>query len=103
MFKDLGHGHIDVADNAFGFVYRCYLPKVGYGVNSVTYEMQETDILPASENELEHIFERPILPNDFKIRRKKEKEIQQIDIYYVDEYLEEIKSYENGGVVFTKW
>ena len=84
MFKDRGHGHIDIHDNAFGFVYKCYLPKVGYGINSVTYEMQETDILPASENPLEHTWQRPELPHDFKIRRKKEKDVQRIDPYYVD-------------------
>jgi len=94
MFKDRGYGHIDVADNAFGFVYKCYLPKVGYGINSVTYKMEETDILPASENPLEHIWNRPELPHDFKIRRRKEKEIQKIDPYYVDEYLEGIRKRE---------
>lgn len=94
MFKDRGHGHIDIADNAFGFVYRCYLPKIGYGINSATYKMEETDILPASENPLEHIWNRPTLPADFKSRRNKEKEVQEIDPYYVDEYLEEIRKRE---------
>jgi len=91
MFKDRGYGHIDIADNAFGFVYRCFLPKVGYGINSVNYKMEETDILPASENPLEHYWVRPELEYDFKIRRKKEKEVQKIDPYYVDEYLENIR------------
>ena len=91
MFKDRGHGHIDIDDNAFGFVYKCYLPEKGYGINSVTYKMEETDILPASENPLEHLWNRPTLPPDFKIRRRKEKEVQEIDPYYVDEYLEGIR------------
>jgi|GEM_PF-1266018 hypothetical protein len=94
MFKDRGHGHIDISDNAFGFVYRCYLPKVGYGINSVTYKMEETDILPASENPLEHIWIRPELGADFKVRRAKEKKVQAIDPYYVDEYLEGIRKRE---------
>ncbi len=94
MFKDRGYGHIDVKDNAFGFVYRCYLPKVGYGINSVTYKMEETDVLDASENILEHVWERPTLPADFKSRRNKEKQVQAIDPYYVDEYLEEIRKRE---------
>lgn len=91
MFKDRDNGYIDIADNAFGFTYRCFLPKVGYGISSVTYKMEETDILPASENPLEHYWVRPELPHDFKIRRKKEKEVQRIDPYYVDEYLENIR------------
>src|SRR4051812_4948292 len=91
MFKDRGHGHIDVADNAFGFVYKCYLPKVGYGINSVTYKMEETDILDAPENPLDHVWNRPVLPADFKVKRNKEKQVQAIDPYYVDEYLEGIR------------
>lgn len=91
MFKDRGHGHIEISDNAFGFVYKCQLPKVGYGVNSVTYEMEETDILPCSDNPLEHVWVRPELPADFKARRNKEKKVQEIDPYYVDEYLEDIR------------
>jgi hypothetical protein len=91
MFKDRGHGYIDVADNAFGFVYRCFLPKIGYGISSATYKMEETDILPASENPLDHLWVRPELESDFKNRRRKEKEVQRIDPYYVDEYLENIR------------
>ena len=91
MFKDRGYGCIEIADNAFGFVYKCFLPKVGYGINSVNYKMEETDILPASENPLEHLWVRPELESDFKSRRRKEKEVQKIDPYYVDEYLENIR------------
>ena len=91
MFKDRGYGHIEIDDNAFGFKYRCHLPKVGYGINSVTYKMEETDIMPKPENELDHFWERPTLPTDFKIRRNKEKQVQAIDPYYVDEYLEAIR------------
>ena len=91
MFKDRGHGYIEVSDNAFGFIYKCHLPKVGYGINAANGLMQETDILPASDNPLEHIWNRPTLPSDFKSRRSKEKEVQKIDPYYVDEYLEIIR------------
>lgn len=91
MFKDRGHGCIEIADNAFGFVYKCYLPQVGYGINSITYKMEETDILPASKNPLEHVWVRPELEHDFKAKRRKEKEVQKIDPYYVDPYLENIR------------
>lgn len=94
MFKDRGYGHIDVADNAFGFVYRCYLPKVGYGINSANGKMEETDILLSSEIPTEQLWDRPTLPNDYKSRRNKEKEVQKIDQYYVDEYLESIRKRE---------
>ncbi len=94
MFKDRGHGYVEVSDNAFGFKYKCYLPEVGYGINSYSGEMQKTDILPASENPLEHFWNRPSLPADFKSRRNKEKEIQKVDQFYVDEYLEDIRKRE---------
>lgn len=94
MFKDRGYGHINISDNAFGFVYKCYLPKVGYGINSVTYKMEETDILPAPENPIDHVWDRPVLPTDFKSRRDKEKQVQKINPYYVDEYLEKIRKRE---------
>lgn len=94
MFKDRGYGHIDVNDNAFGFVYKCYLPKIGYGINAANGKMEETDILSCSENPLEHLWNRPVLPNDFKTRRNKEKDVQKIDPYYVDEYLEKIRKRE---------
>jgi len=103
MFKDRGHGHIDVDDNAFGFKYRCYLPQEGYGINSITYKMEPTDILPASENPLEHFWNRPSLPADFKLRRNKEKEVQKIDPYYVDEYLEGIRKREWKRRILGVW
>lgn len=103
MFQDRGYGCIDVADNAFGFVYKCYLPKVGYGINSITYKMEETEILYASENQLEHFWNRPSLPADFKLRRNKEKEVQKIDPYYVDEYLEGIRKREWRRRILGLW
>lgn len=91
MFKDLGHGHIDIPDNCFGFDYRCYLPKQGFGINAVTGEMQETDILNRSDIPEEQFWERPVLPTDYKSRRNREKKTQDIDPFYVDPYLEEIR------------
>ena len=103
MFKDRGHGCVEVSDNAFGFVYKCYLPKVGYGISSITYKMEETEILPASEDLLEHFWNRPSLPSDFKLRRNKEKEVQKLDPYYVDEYLEEIRKREWKRRILGVW
>ena len=94
MFKDLGNGYIDVPDNAFGFIYKCYLPPVGFGLNAANGVLQETDILLSSEIPTEQLWERPSLPSDFKSRRKKEKDVQAIDPYYVDPYLEEIRKRE---------
>lgn len=91
MFNDLGHGYIEIADNCFGFMYRCHLPKVGFGINAANGLMQETDILKRSDIPEEQFWDRPILPPDYKIRRNKEKKVQAIDPLYVDPYLEDIR------------
>ena len=45
MFYPVEGGSVyEIEDNAFGFVYKCQLPPAGYGVNSITGELQETDI-----------------------------------------------------------
>ena len=79
MFNDRGYGHIDVADNAFGFVFKCHLPKVGFGINAANGKMQETHILSASENPFDQKWERPLLPVDYKRRRDEEKRVQKIE------------------------
>lgn len=94
MFKDLGNGFIDVQDNCFGFVYKCYLPQIGYGLNSANGLVQETDVLLNSEIPKEQLWDRPSLPLDFKARRLKEKNIQRLDLLYIDPYLEDIRKRE---------
>lgn len=95
MFKDLGNGYIDIPDNAFGFDFRCHLPPVGYGLNSATGLLQETDIIyPISSNPIDHLWIGNVLPFDWKKRREAEKKIQKIDPTYVDESLEEIRKRE---------
>jgi len=84
----------EIHDNAFGFVYKCYVPKVGYGVNSVTGELQETDVIKRSEIPEENYWERFTLPKDWNSRRKAEKERQKYDKYYIDPYLEDIRARE---------
>lgn len=103
MFKDLGNGHIDIPDNSFGFVYKCYMPKIGYGINSVTGLEQETEILSSSDVPEKMWWERPSLPSDFKPRRIKEKAAQLIDPMYVDPYLESIRKREWKRRILGVW
>lgn len=84
----------EVSDNAFGFVYRCNVPKLGYGVNSITGELQETDIIKRSDIPEENCWERFLLPKDWKAKRATEKERQRFDKHYVDPYLENIRARE---------
>lgn len=95
MFNPIQGGSVySIPDNAFGFVYECQLPPVGYGVNSVTGEVEETDIISRSDVPEENYWERFTLPKDWNSRRKSEKERQKFDKYYVDPYLESIRAME---------
>jgi hypothetical protein len=84
----------EIPDNAFGFTYKCWLPKVGYGINSITGILEETDILLSSEIPEEQCWERFSLPKDWKVRSKAEKERKLFDKDYVDPYLEKIRARE---------
>lgn len=95
MFNPIEGGSIyEIPDNAFGFTYVCHLPPVGFGVNSITGELQETDIICNSDIPEEQKWERYTLPRDFNEKRKAEKERQKIDKFYYDPYLEKIRQRE---------
>lgn len=92
MFNPIDNGTlIEIPDNAFGFIYKCYIPPIGYGVNSSNGKIEKTDILQRSDIAEEQYWERPTLPADYNSKRKKEKQVQKIDRTYVDPYLEEIR------------
>lgn len=92
MFHPIPNGTLyEVPDNAFGFIFKCYLPPIGYGVSSKSGKVLPTEILKRSEIPEEQYWERPILPRDFKERRNKEKATQRIDKDFVDPSLEEIR------------
>lgn len=95
MFYPIAGGSVyGIDDNAFGFKYLCNLPPVGYGVNSMTGELEETDILPMVDIPEENYWNRYVLPSDWKVKRKAEKARQKFDKYYFDNELEEIRSRE---------
>ncbi len=92
MYRKLEGGSIyEVPDNAFGFTYICTLPPIGFGVNSITGEVQETDVIKRSTIPEENYWDRFMLPKDWNIKRRAEKERQKYDKDYYDSYLEEIR------------
>jgi hypothetical protein len=108
MFYEIPNGKLhEVPDNAFGFVYKCWIPPIGYGISSITGEVQETDILERPINDEDCLWVRPTLPSDYNSRRKKEKQIQKLDKEYIDPYLEQIRLVEwkrrIRGVWFHKY
>jgi hypothetical protein len=95
MYYPIEGGSVyEIFDNAFGFTYKCNLPPVGYGINSNTGDLEETDVLPRKEKDEDNLWERYQLPSDWKLRRKKEKERQKFDEFYFDWELEQIRQRE---------
>lgn len=104
MFYPIENGTVfEVPDNAFGFIYKCWIPPFGYGVNSSTGKVEKTDVLESDEIAENNFWIRPTLPKDFAIKRKAEKEVQRIDKFYVDPYLEEIRRREWGRRLRGVW
>lgn len=92
MYKHIPGGTmIEIPDNAFGFVYRCHLPPVGYGENVMTGKLEVVDIFKRSEDPEEQYWERVLLPHDYNEKRQREAERQKIDKKYIDPYLEDIR------------
>lgn len=92
MFNEIKDGTLyEIPDNAFGFIFKCWLPPIGFGVSSKTGNILPTEILKRSDISEEQYWERPVLPRDFKDRRASEKIIQKINKDYIDPYLEEIR------------
>lgn len=94
---------VEVADNAFGFVFKCYIPPVGYGINVSTGDLEETDIIKRSENQADQYWERIVLPADYSQRRKAEEKRQEFDKTYIDPYLEDIRVKEWGRRLRGVW
>jgi len=95
MFYEAEGGSLyEIPDNAFGFTFKCNLPPVGYGLNSITNEIEETDIIKRSEKEEEQYWERYTLPKEWHERRKQEKERQKFDKNHFDPFVEEIRARE---------
>lgn len=95
MFYPIENGNVyEVPDNSFGFIFKCNLPPIGFGVNSITGQLQKTDVICRSDNPEEQYWDRFTLPKDWISRRKQEKERQKFDKYYYDPYCENIRGQE---------
>ena len=89
-----GGSVIEVQDNAFGFVFKCNIPKIGYGVNAITGKLEYVGVEEQNPIPEENYFRRFHLPKDWKERREAEKRKQKIDKLYFDPQLEEIRARE---------
>lgn len=104
MYKEIPNGQcIEIEDNAFGFVYRCWIPEVGYGLNVANGQVEKTDVFKRSEVESEQFWENEGLPDDYKAKRKIEEEVQKARPKYVDPYLEDIRIKQWGRRLRGVW
>lgn len=95
MFYPIEGGSVyEIPDNAFGFVFKCNVPPIGYGVNSMTGELEEVEVLKNSDIPAEQLWIKPELPKDYYLKLKVEKERQEFDKFYFDPYLEQIRKRE---------
>src|SRR6185312_9872715 len=92
MFESIENGScIEIPDNCFGFVYKCWVPPIGYGLNAATGKIEAVEVLKRSDIPEEQYWERPKLPPDYGIKRKQEEQRQKFDPLYFNQELEDIR------------
>lgn len=87
MYKPITGGTKELIYN----LYECWVPPVGKGLNSVTGELEDTDILKRSGRAQDQFWERTPLPQDWNKNRAKEKMQEKADADYFDPKLENFR------------
>lgn len=64
----------EIGDNEY--VFNCWLPPEGYGINAATLTLEKTDILRRSSKKTEQYWERTDYPKDY-FKRKQNEALQQ--------------------------
>lgn len=104
MFEPIKNGKcIEIPDNCFGYIFKCWIPEPGYGFNVSNGQIEPTEIIKRSEIPEEQYWERQLLPTDYKAKRKTEAERQKSDPLYQDPYLKEIRDKEWGRRLRGIW
>lgn len=83
----------EVIDTNAGYTVDVWVPPLGYGFNSLTGEIEKTDIIKRSNKAVDQYWERLELPKNWKKLRAKEKKIQlEGDPDHFDSELEDIRA-----------
>lgn len=80
--------------NGKTFIFECWMPPLGYGLNSVTGEVEKTDVLKRSTNPKEQYWQRTPLPDDWDKRRTAETEQRKKDKDFYDPVLAKFEQQE---------
>lgn len=105
MFREIENGTLfEIPDNCFGFIFKCWIPPIGYGYNVANGKIEPTEILGDETLPIEeHYWVRPELPKDYNEKRKREQEIQRVNKKHIDPYLEKIRKQEWGRRLRGVW
>lgn len=91
MFNKIEGGQKVTLDSNAGYKVDVWIPPLGYGFNTITGEIEKTDIIQNSPKPSEQRWKPIKLPDNFKAQRAKEKERQKGDSEYFDAELEKIR------------
>jgi hypothetical protein len=107
MFKQFENSTLEEITNHNGYEYQCWVPPLGYGVNTATGELEETEILKNGDDPLKHFFVRTEMPKLWARRLAEQDDRQRTDPDYYDPILWEFEKQEWGrrlrGVWFWKY
>lgn len=99
MFKKFKGGEIERICDRFD----CWIPPVGMGINTLTGELEPTDIIKRSPKKSEQYWERQPLPEWWKEKRRAERRRQKIDPDYIDQDCERYRQMEWGRRLRGVW
>jgi len=90
MFKKIKGGTLERICDRFD----CWIPPVGYGLNAITGNLEQTDIIKRSSRKSEQFWQREEMPEWYKLRRRGEIRRQRDDPDYFDQECEAYRAQE---------
>lgn len=103
MFNPIEGGSLEKINNNDGYIFNCWIPPVGYGINIVTGALEKTDILKRSNIKSEQWWERTPLPDNWVQKRKIENQKKKIDPDYYDPQMRRFENQEWGRRLRGVW
>ena len=103
MYYKIPNGTVERVDNNAGFIAKCWLPPLGYGVNKINGKVDRTDIIKCSHTAKQQKWVRTELPKDWSKKRADEIRKQSNDPDYYDPELEFFREQEDRRRIYGVW
>jgi len=103
MYYKIPNGTVERVDNNAGFIAKCWLPPLGYGVNKINGKVDRTDIIKCSHTAKQQKWVRTELPKDWSKKRADEIRKQSNDPDYYDPELEAFREQEDRRRIYGVW